>query len=110
MGIDKDTYLFEAEVRRLEPLLSGIQVIDLTHHIAGPYCTKLMAALGAEVIKVEKPGEGDSTRRMGPFPDDRSDPERSGLFLYLNTNKKSTTLKLKRETGVRTFRALIERR
>jgi len=107
MGIDKETYLVEAEVRRLEPLLSGIKVIDLTHYIAGPYCTKLMAALGAEVIKIERPGEGDGTRKMGPFPDDRPDPERSGLFLYLNTNKRSVTLNLKTSTGIRILKDVV---
>jgi crotonobetainyl-CoA:carnitine CoA-transferase CaiB-like acyl-CoA transferase len=89
-------------------LLSGIKVIDLTHYIAGPYCSKLMAALGAEVIKVEKPGEGDGARKLGPFPADKPNPEASGLFLYLNTHKKSITVNLKTNTGVKIFKDLIQ--
>ncbi|MFC2041708.1 CaiB/BaiF CoA transferase family protein [Chloroflexota bacterium] len=91
----------------MKQCLSGITVIDLTHYIAGPYCTKLLAGLGAEVIKIEKPGEGDGARRLGPFPGDRPDPEQSGLFLYLNTGKKSITLNLKTKSGVHIFKQLI---
>jgi len=79
--------------------LSNIRVLDLTHAIAGPYCTKLLADYGADVVKVERPGTGDMARRFGPFRGDRQDPERSGLFLYLNTNKKSVTLDLKSAEG-----------
>jgi len=85
-----------------------MRVLDLTHHIAGPYCTKLLADYGADVIKVERPGEGDGARRAGPFPEDIPDPEKSGLFLYLNTNKKGVTLNLKTETGVGILRRLVE--
>lgn len=87
--------------------LSDIKVLDLTHHIAGPYCTKLLSDLGAEVIKIEKPGTGDPARRMGPFPNDEPHLEKSGLFLYLNTNKRSITLNLKSETGKKVFKELI---
>lgn len=83
-----------------EQALSGVKVLDLTHFIAGPYCTKLLADYGAEVIKVERPGIGDSTRRMGPFFGDDPHPEKSGRFLYLNTNKKGITLNLKTKAGV----------
>ncbi len=75
-------------------LLSGIKVLDLTTYVAGPYCTKLLADYGAEVIKVENPRMGDPTRYMGPYPNDQPHAEKSGLFLYLNTNKKSITLNL----------------
>ena len=51
-------------------LLEGLKVLDLTHYVAGPYATRLMAAQGAEVIKVERPGTGDPSRRLGPFPGD----------------------------------------
>jgi crotonobetainyl-CoA:carnitine CoA-transferase CaiB-like acyl-CoA transferase len=66
-----------------------------------------MADFGAEVIKVEKPGEGDVARRMGPFLGNDPDPEKSGTFFYLNTNKKSITLNLRSETGVDIFKKLV---
>jgi len=84
-------------------------VLDLTHHIAGPYCTKTLADYGAEVIKIERPGSGDPTRSMGPFPKDEPHPEKSGLFLYLNTNKKSITLNLKSATGAGIFKSMVEK-
>ncbi len=87
--------------------LSHLTVIDLTHYIAGPYCTKLMADMGANVIKIERPNGGDGARRMGPFPGDEFDTEASGLFLYLNTNKKGITLNLKTEIGKKIFKDLI---
>ena len=87
--------------------LSDVKVLDLTHYIAGPYCTKLLADYGAEVIKVERSGEGDPARRMGPFPDDIPNPEKSALFLHLNTNKKGITLNLKSETGKRIIKELV---
>ena len=77
-------------------VLSDVRVLDLTWHIAGPYCTKLLADCGAEVIKVERPGSGDPARAMGPFVEDQPGLERRGLFLHLNTNKKSITLDLAR--------------
>ena len=79
--------------------LQGIKVLDLTHHIAGPYCAKLLADFGAEVVKIERPGSGDPARRMGPFFRDEPHPEKSLPFLYLNTNKYSVTLDLKYEAG-----------
>ena len=78
--------------------LEGIKVLDLTHHIAGPWCTKLLADFGADVIKVEHP-EGDPARRMAPFFHDQTGPEHSLLFLYLNTSKRSVTLNLKTRQG-----------
>jgi crotonobetainyl-CoA:carnitine CoA-transferase CaiB-like acyl-CoA transferase len=81
-----------------ERALEGIRIIDLSQGIAGPYCTRLCADLGAEVIKVEPPG-GDYTRRLGPFPGDVPDPEKSGLFIHLNGNKKSVTLDVASEGG-----------
>ncbi len=87
--------------------LEGIKVIDLTHYVAGPYCTKHLAGLGAEVIKVEKPDSGDGARKLSPFLKDDPHPEKSGLFLYLNTNKKGVTLNLKNATGVRIFKELV---
>jgi len=92
----------------MELALSEARVLDLTHYTAGPLCTKLLAGLGAEVVKIEKPGEGDGARRFGPFPKDEPHPEKSGLFLYLNTGKKSITLNLKTERGRKILRKLVE--
>jgi len=75
--------------------LSDIKVLDFSHFIAGPYCTKLLADYGAEVIKVERPDTGDGARRLGPFPGDEPNGEKSGIFLHLNTNKRGVTLNLK---------------
>ncbi len=91
-----------------EQALSDVKVLDLTWHIAGPYCTKLLADYGAEVIKVEKPGEGDPARRMAPFFKDDPHPEKSGLFLHLNTNKKGITLNLKSAKGKKILKELAK--
>ena len=91
-----------------EQALSDVKVLDLTWHIAGPYCTKLLADYGAEVIKVEKPGEGEPARRMGPFFKDDPHPEKSGLFLHLNTNKKGITLNLKSAKGKKILKELAK--
>ncbi len=90
-----------------ERAFEGLRVIDCTEGVSGPYCTKLMADFGAEVIKIEKPGEGDCARRMGPFLRDDPHPEKSVTFFYLNTNKKGITLNLKCETGIGIFKELI---
>ena len=89
--------------------LSGLRVLDLTQYVSGPYCTKLLADFGAEVIKIEDINGGDSARRCGPFPDDIPHPEKSGLFLHLNTNKKSITLNRKTLTGDKIFNQLVHR-
>ena len=89
-------------------MLDGLKVLDLTHYVAGPYATRLMAAQSAEVIKVERPATGDGARRMGPFPDDVPHPEKSALFLYLNTGKKSVTLNLKDGASKPILRSLLE--
>ena len=86
--------------------LSHIKVLDFTQHVAGPYCTKLIADHGADVIKVERPGTGDVARRLGPYPGDIPHPEKSGLFLHLNTNKRSITLDLATGPGKNIARQL----
>jgi crotonobetainyl-CoA:carnitine CoA-transferase CaiB-like acyl-CoA transferase len=91
----------------LKQALSGVKVLDLTWHIAGPYCTKLLADYGADVIKVERPGKGDPARAMGPFYKDDPNLEKSGLFLHLNTNKKGITLNLKTATGKKMLKELV---
>jgi crotonobetainyl-CoA:carnitine CoA-transferase CaiB-like acyl-CoA transferase len=75
-------------------VLSGIRVIDLSRWVSGEFATKLFADFGADVIKVEKPGEGSYTRHWGPFPADKPDIESSALYLHLNTNKRGIVLDL----------------
>ena len=82
-----------------EQPLSAIKVVELAEYVTGPYTGKFFADLGAEVIKVEEPSVGDLSRKEGPFPSDVPDPERSGQFLYLNTNKLGITLDVKTATG-----------
>ena len=86
--------------------LQGVRVLDLTHHIAGPQCTKLLADYGADVIKVERPS-GDPARSIGPFQNDQPHPEKSGLFLHLNINKRSITVNLKHPNGVGVVKELV---
>jgi len=75
--------------------LEGIRILDLTRVLSGPYCTMLLGDLGAEVIKVERPGEGDDTRSFAPpFQGDQA-----AYFLSINRNKKSITLDMKSEQG-----------
>jgi crotonobetainyl-CoA:carnitine CoA-transferase CaiB-like acyl-CoA transferase len=76
--------------------------------ISGPFCTKIMADLGAEVIKIESPEGGDPARRMPPFPGDKPHPEKSGLFLYLNTNKQGITLDAETPEGKQIFLKLVK--
>jgi crotonobetainyl-CoA:carnitine CoA-transferase CaiB-like acyl-CoA transferase len=76
--------------------LEGVKVLELGHLVSAAYATKLMADLGADVIKVEEPN-GDQARRRGPFPKGIVDPEQSGLFLALNTNKRGCALDLPRD-------------
>src|SRR5579871_1019134 len=87
--------------------LEGVRVLDLTRHIAGPLCTKLLADYGADVIKIEQPRRGDPARWIAPFLHDLPHPERSGLFLHLNTNKRGITLDLKSDTGRSLFLRLL---
>ncbi len=76
--------------------LEGVRVLELGNMVSAAYATKLLADLGADVIKVEEPG-GDLARTRGPFPQGQPDPEQSGLFLYLNTNKRGVTLDIRQD-------------
>jgi crotonobetainyl-CoA:carnitine CoA-transferase CaiB-like acyl-CoA transferase len=87
--------------------LFDLRVIDLGHYIAGPYCASLLAGLGAEVIKVERPESGDGSRWMAPFQNDEPGIEKSGLFHYLNLGKKSITLNLKSNAGKEALQKLV---
>ena len=79
--------------------LSGLKIVELGEMVAAPYAAKLMADMGAEVIKIERPEAGDRARSRGPFPGGAAHPEKSGLFLYLNTNKLGVTLDVSRPEG-----------
>ncbi|MCL4534487.1 MAG: CoA transferase, partial [Bacteroidetes bacterium] len=86
--------------------LPELRVLEYGQMVTAPYCAKLLADMGAEVIKIEQPGLGDPARRQGPFPGDVPHLERSGLFLYLNTNKMGITLNLRDEPGQRILQRL----
>ena len=92
----------------MEMALSDVRVLDLTHYLAGPFATKLLAGYGADVIKIERPGSGDPARAMGPYPGDVPDPEKSGTFFHLNLNKRSVTLNLKSDTGREMFKEMVK--
>ncbi|MDE0884424.1 MAG: CoA transferase [Myxococcota bacterium] len=87
--------------------LDGIKVIELGESVSAPYCGKLFADYGADVIKVEPGPAGDRSRSWGPFPGDKPDPEKSGLFHFLNTNKRSIDLDLEASSGRETFIDLV---
>jgi len=78
--------------------LSGIRVLELGELVSAPFCGKLLADYGADVLKLEAP-DGDPARRWGPFPDDEPHPEKSGLFHFLNTNKRSLVLDMDTPAG-----------
>ena len=86
-------------MERHQLALGGVRVIEVGGRVSGAYATKLLADLGADVIKVESPSTGDETRRSGPFPDDVLDPEQSGLFLHLNANKRGIKLDVSSPRG-----------
>jgi crotonobetainyl-CoA:carnitine CoA-transferase CaiB-like acyl-CoA transferase len=84
--------------------LSGLKVVDISHLAAGPWCTMVLADLGAEVIKVERPGSGDMSRQAGSvFVEDQS-----AVFLGLNRNKRSVALDLRDEAALAVFRRMVE--
>ena len=88
--------------------LEGIRVVEWGNFVSGPFCGKVLAELGAQVIKVEPPVVGDESRRHGPFPDDIPDPERSGLFLFANINKRSLTLDPAKASGRQILELLLD--
>ena len=78
--------------------LAGLRIVEIAGDIAGPYCTKLLVDLGADVTKVE-PSAGDPLRSWGPFSDGIPDPNRCGLFEYLNAGKRGATIDLDRDSA-----------
>jgi crotonobetainyl-CoA:carnitine CoA-transferase CaiB-like acyl-CoA transferase len=88
----------------MSSVLDGIRVVDLTEALAGPYCTMILGDLGADVIKVERPGGGDQSRKWGPpFIDSES-----AYFLAVNRNKRSITIDIGSADGKHTMRHLLE--
>ncbi|RME44472.1 MAG: CoA transferase, partial [Caldilineae bacterium] len=86
-------------------VLENITVIDLTQAMAGPYCTMLLGDMGAEVIKIERPGKGDQSRGWGPpFVEGES-----AYFLSVNRNKKSLTLNIRAPQGQEILHRLVEK-
>src|SRR2546427_6482645 len=88
--------------------LEGFRIVECGDMVAAAYAAKLMADMGAEVIKIEDP-VGDTARQRGPFPGKIPHSEKSGLFLYLNTNKRGITLNLEDQRGQDLFQRLITR-
>ncbi len=86
--------------------LSGLRVVEYSLGPSGAMCAKSFADLGADVLKVEPP-DGDPARRLGPFPGDIRHPEASGIFLYLNANKRGLTLDLRENSDRRRIHELI---
>lgn len=86
-------------------MLRGLKVLELAQMVAAPFCGKLLAELGADVVKVEPSPDGDAARSRGPFVKD-GDPDGSALFLYLNTNKRGITLNLETDAGRGIFKRL----
>lgn len=87
----------------MKQALQGLKVIDLSQVLAGPYCTMVLADMGAEVIKIEKYPNGDDTRTMGPFVN-----EESHMYMMVNRNKKGVCINLKTTEGLALFKELIQ--
>jgi crotonobetainyl-CoA:carnitine CoA-transferase CaiB-like acyl-CoA transferase len=87
--------------------LTGLRVLDLTHALAGPFCSQLLADHGADVIKIEAP-DGDFFRRMGPFRDDDQARHYGGLFQSCNRNKRSIAIDLKHAEGQALLKELVK--
>jgi CoA:oxalate CoA-transferase len=85
--------------------LAGVKVLDLTRVLAGPFCTMLLADLGADVVKIERPGVGDDARQYGPFLPSGE----SAYFAGINRGKRSITLDLKHDVDRATFVALVRK-
>jgi crotonobetainyl-CoA:carnitine CoA-transferase CaiB-like acyl-CoA transferase len=86
----------------LKGALSGITVIDLTRVLAGPYCTQLLGDLGADVIKIERPGTGDDTRKFAPpfvADDQGNETSESAYYMSANRNKRSVAVDITTEAG-----------
>lgn len=96
--------------RRTDDLpLGGLEVVEVAQGVAGPFCGRLLAALGANVIKVERPPKGDWSRKIAPFLSDDNHPESSTLYLYNNTGKKSVLIDWDTESGIDALTSLVSK-
>jgi crotonobetainyl-CoA:carnitine CoA-transferase CaiB-like acyl-CoA transferase len=89
--------------------LTGVTVVEFGDAVSAPFCARLFADYGADVVKVERPATGDVARSWGPFPGDVPHPEKSGLFFFCNTNKRSVALDVTTPDGQAAMRALLRR-
>ena len=92
----------------MTPPLAGIRVLDLSRVLAGPWCTQLLADLGAEVIKIERPGVGDDTRHWGPPWHGEGDERVAAYFLSANRGKKSAAIDFSQPEGAALVRKIAE--
>ncbi len=91
--------------------LSGIRVLDLSRVLAGPSCTQMLGDMGADIIKIERPGEGDDTRKWGPpYMKDAEgqDTTESAYYLSCNRNKRSVAIDITKPEGQALIHQLIE--
>lgn len=86
--------------------LEGLKVVEYASMVSGPYCAKMLADMGADVIKVEPPA-GDPSRMRGPFPGGIKDPEKSAIFLYNNTSKRGIVLDIETPDGLTALKRLL---
>lgn len=96
------------EPNRLPLPLKGIRILDATHIVAGPFCSLILADMGAEVIKIERPRTGDLARERGPFITSPDGEQVSSRYLGINRNKKSVTLDLRNPKCKNAFEKLVE--
>ena len=87
--------------------LRGVRVLDATHIVAGPFSSLILADMGAEVIKIERPGTGDLSRGRGPFLQGEDGQEISSRYLGINRNKKSVSLDLRNPLCKKAFENLV---
>ena len=92
----------------IDGALQGVRVVEWGNFISAPFCGKVLAELGAQVIKLETPRSGDDSRRHGPYPGGIPDQERSGLFLLANINKRGISLDLRSPQGREVLGRLLE--
>lgn len=97
-----------SETKQPSGALAGLTVVDFGQMVSAPWCARLFADYGADVIKVEPP-QGDAARHVGPYPGDQPHPERSGLFFINNTNKRGIVCDVTKDAGRELFLRLLTR-